>query len=87
MLENIEDPIAERERQIAEQMIRGQLKQGKSITIFKSFADKIGKDPISFLENLIVDMKANSQDETNLLKVIEEFLKNDTREWFIDNRY
>jgi len=34
---------------------------------------------MSFLENLIIDVKANSWDETDLLKVIERFLKDDAR--------
>jgi len=37
------------------------------------------------LENLIVDVEMNGWDETNLLEVIERFLKDDIREWFIDN--
>ena len=51
----------------------------------KSFAGKVGKDPISFLKNLIVDVEANNWDEMDLLKVIRGFLKDDAREWFIDN--
>ncbi len=40
---------------------------------------------MSFLENLVIDAEANSWDETDLLEVIEGFLKNDTREWYIGN--
>ena len=66
-------------------MIRGQSKWGKLIIIPKSFAGKVSENPISFLENLIVDVEMNGWDETNLLEVIERFLKDDIREWFIDN--
>ncbi len=66
-------------------MIRGQSKRGKPITTLKSFARKVGKDLTSFLENLVVDAKANSWDEMDLLEVIGGFLKDDVREWYIDN--
>ena len=66
-------------------MIKGQAKREKSITISKPFSGKVGEDPISFLENLIVDAEANGWDETDLLEVIGGFLKDDTRKWFIDN--
>ena len=66
-------------------MIKGQAKRGKPITTPKSFSGKVGEDLTSFLENLIIDVEANSWDETDLLKVIGGFLKDDVREWFIDN--
>ena len=66
-------------------MIKGQAKKGKPITTLKSFLGKVGEDPTSFLENLIVDAEANGWDDTDLLEVIGEFLKDDAREWFIDN--
>ena len=66
-------------------MIKGQAKRGKLIITPKSFSEKVGEDSTSFLENLIVDAKANGWDKTDLLEVISGFLKDDTREWFIDN--
>jgi len=39
------------------------------------------------LENLIIDAETNGWDETDFLKVIRGFLKDDAREWYIDNRY
>ncbi len=66
-------------------MIKGQSKRGKPIIIPKPFLEKIRKDPISFLENLIIDAEANGWDKTDLLKVIGGFFKNNVREWFIDN--
>jgi len=41
-------------------MIKGQAKRGKSITTSKSFSRRVGEDPTSFLENLIIDAEANS---------------------------
>ncbi len=61
-------------------MIKGQAKRGKPITTLKSFSGKVGKDPTSFLENLIIDVEANGWDETDLLEIIERFLKDDARE-------
>jgi len=46
----------------------------------KSFSGKVGEDLISFLENLVVNTKANSWDETDLLEIIEGFLKDNARE-------
>ena len=40
-----------------------------------------------FLENLIINAEANSWDETDLLEVIRRFLKDDAREWYIDNQH
>jgi len=40
-------------------MIKGQAKRGKPITTPKPFSGKVGEDPTSFLENLIVDAEAN----------------------------
>jgi len=68
-------------------MIRRQSKWSKPITTSKLFAGKVGEDSISFLENLVVDAKANSWDKIDLLEVIGGFLKDDVREWFIDNRH
>jgi len=65
---------------VAEWMIRGQSKRDKPITISKSFARKVREDFTSFLKNLVIDAEANSWDKTDLLKVIEGFLKKDTRE-------
>ena len=61
-------------------MIKGQAKRGKPIIIPKSFLGKVGKDPTSFLENLIIDAEANSWNDTDLFEVIGRFLKDDTRE-------
>jgi len=66
-------------------MIRDQSKHGKPITTSKSFLKKVGEDLIFFLKNLIVNIEANGWDETDLLEVIGGFLKDDTKEWFIDN--
>ena len=66
-------------------MIKGQAKRGKPITTPKLFSGKVGENLTSFLENLVVDAEANSWDETDLLEVIGGFLKDDAREWFIDN--
>jgi len=68
-------------------MIKDQVKRGKPITIPKSFSGKVRKDPTSFLENLVIDAKANSWDKTDLLEVIGGFLKDDARKWFINNHY
>ena len=56
-------------------MIKGQSKREKPIITLKSFSEKVGEDPTSFLENLIIDAEANSWDKTNLLEVIGGFLK------------
>jgi len=40
-------------------MIKGQLKRGKPITTLKSFSGKVRKDPIFFLENLVINAEAN----------------------------
>ena len=48
-----------RERMVAEWIIKGQAKRGKPITIPKSFSGKVGENPTSFLENLIIDAEAN----------------------------
>ena len=66
-------------------MIKEQAKRGKSTITPKPFSGKVREDPISFLENLIVDAEANGWDETDFLEVIGRFLKDDAREWFIDN--
>ena len=57
--EDIKDPAQKRERQVAEQIIRGQSKRDKSITISKSFTRKVEEDPTFFLKNLVVNVKAN----------------------------
>jgi len=69
----------EREWQVAEWIIRGQSKCDKLITTPKSFLSKVEEDPTSFLKNLVVDAEANDWDETDLLEVIEGFLKDDVR--------
>ena len=69
-----------RERLVAEWMIKGQAKRRKPITTPKSFSGKVGEDLISFLENLVVDAEANGWDDTDLLEVIRGFLKDDARE-------
>ena len=61
-------------------MIKDQAKRGKPITIPKSFAEKVGEDPTSFLKNLIIDVEANGWDDTDLLEIIGGFLKDDARE-------
>ena len=68
-------------------MIKGQSRREKPITTSKSFSGKVGKDPTSFLENLMINAEANGWDETDLFEVIRGFLKDDIREWFIDNKY
>ncbi len=40
-------------------MIKGQAKRRKPITTPKSFLEKVGEDPTSFLENLVIDAEAN----------------------------
>ncbi len=59
--------------------MKGNNRRSKPITTPKSFSERVGEDPTSFLENLIVDAKANGWDEQDFLKVIEGFLKDDTR--------
>ncbi len=66
-------------------MIKSQAKRGKPITTPKSFSGKVREDLTSFLENLIINAEANSWDKTNLLEVIRGFLKDDAREWYINN--
>ncbi len=61
-------------------IIKGQVKRGKPIITLKPFSGKVGEDPTSFLENLVVDVEVNGWDNTDLLKVIGEFLKDDARE-------
>jgi len=46
----------------------------------------VGENPTFFLKNLIVDVEANSWDEQDLLKVIEGFLKDNIRKWYIENK-
>jgi len=40
-------------------MIKGQVKRGKPITTPKSFSEKVGENPTSFLENLVIDAEAD----------------------------
>ena len=83
--ETVQEQNANRERLVAEWMIKGQSKREKPITTPKSFSGKVGEDPTSFLENLVMDAEANGWDETDLLEVIRRFHKDDIREWYIDN--
>ena len=69
-----------RERIVAEWMIKGQAKREKPITTPKLFLEKVGEDLTSFLENLIIDAEANSWNETDLLEVIGGFLKDNAQE-------
>ncbi len=78
--DNAYEQAENRERMVAEWMIKGQAKREKPITTSKSFSGKVGEDPTSFLENLVIDAEANGWDETNLLEVIRRFLKDDVRE-------
>jgi len=78
--DNAQEQVENRKRIVAEWMIKGQTRRGKPITTLKSFSGKVGEDPTSFLENLVIDAEANGWDETNLLEVIGEFLKDDARE-------
>ncbi len=55
----VQEQNENRERLVAEWMIKGQAKRGKPITTPKAFSGKVGEDPTSFLENLIVDAEAN----------------------------
>ncbi len=77
---NAHEQAKNRERMVAEWMIKGQAKRRKSIIIPKSFSRKVGEDPTFFLENLIIDAEANGWDDTDLLEVIRGFLKDDARE-------
>ena len=56
---NAQEQAENRERVVVEWMIRGQSKKEKPITILKSFSGKVGEDPTSFLENLVIDAEAN----------------------------
>ncbi len=85
--DNMQEQTENRERIVAEWMIKDQAKREKPITIPKLFSEKVGEDPTSFLENLIIDAEANGWDNTDLLEVIREFLKDDVREWYIDHRH
>ena len=58
--DNALEQAENREKAMAEWMIKGQLKRGKPITTPKSFSGKVKEDPTSFLENLIIDAKVNS---------------------------
>jgi len=60
-------------------MIQGQSKRDKPITTLRSFIRKIREDSTSFLKNLVIDVEANSWDETDLLKVIKGFLKDNAK--------
>ena len=62
-------------------------KKSKSITIPKSFFEKIKEDFTSFLKNLIVNAEINSWDEMNFLKIIGGFFKDDIRKWYIKNKH
>ncbi len=84
---NAYEQVKNRERMVAEWMIKSQAKRGKPIITLKSFSDKVGEDPTSFLKNLIIDVEANGWDDTDLFEVIRRFLKDDAREWYIDNRH
>ncbi len=55
--------------------------------IFKLFLGKVGEDFTFFLKNLVVDVEANGQNETDLFEVIGGFLKDNVREQFINNRH
>ncbi len=83
--DNAHEQAKNKERIVAEWMIKGQAKREKPITILKLFSGKVGEDPMSFLENLIIDAEANGWNDTDLLEVIRGFLKDDVREWYIDN--
>ncbi len=78
--DNQQEQAENRERMVAEWMIKGQAKKGKPITMPRLFSGKVGEDPTSFLENLIIDVEANGWDETDLLEVIRRFFKDDARE-------
>jgi len=47
--DNQQEQAENRERMVAEWMIKGQTKRGKPITTPKSFSEKVEEDPISFL--------------------------------------
>ncbi len=68
-------------------MIQGQSKRDKPITTLRSFIRKIREDSTSFLKNLVIDVEANSWDETDLLKVIKGFLKDNAKKQYIDNQH
>ncbi len=85
--DNQQEQAENRERMVAKWMIKGQAKREKPITTSKSFLGKVREDLTSFLENLIIDAEANGWDEMDLLEVIRGFLKDDAREWYIDNRH
>ncbi len=71
--ENAQEQTEDRERMVAKWMIKGQAKRGKPIITSKSFLGKVGENPTSFLENLVIDAEANGWDETNLFEVIRDF--------------
>ena len=84
---NLQEQAKNKERQVAKWMIKGQSKREKPITMPKIFLGKVEEDPTSFLKNLMIDTEANGWDDTDLLEVIEGFLKDDARKWFIDNKH
>ncbi len=57
--DNAYEQAENKERMVAKWMIKGQAKRRKLITTLKSFSGKVGEDPSSFLENLIIDVEAN----------------------------
>ncbi len=59
-------------------------KRNKPIIILNFFIERVEEDSISFLKNLIIDIKTNKWYKINFLKVIKGFLKNDVKEWYIE---
>ncbi len=59
MDEDVENYAQKRENQVTKQMIRGQSKRSKPITIPKSFSEKVREDSIFFLKNLVINAEAN----------------------------
>ena len=70
----------ERDTYITQMFIKNNSRREKSITTPKSFSSKVEENPTSFLENFMVDVKANDQNKKYFLKVIGEFLKDDAYE-------
>ncbi len=60
--------------------MKGNSKREKSIIILRFFSEWVREDLTSFLENLIVDAKANEWNKQNLFEVIKGFLKDDILE-------
>jgi len=52
-------PNNQRDVFVIQMIIKSNNKREKPIIILKSFSEQVGKNPMSFLENLIVNAEAN----------------------------